>query len=80
MERMTMHTADRLVLAAAARLRAFAELVSPSAVPAPCYVSATGASTTQHIQGWSMFDGKPGTTGGFRLNDHPARRQPERSP
>ena len=82
MERITMHTADRMVLAAGARLRALAASLWPAAaVPTPCYVSASGASgINQHIQGWSMFDGKPGTTGGFRLTDHPARRHPERSP
>ena len=80
MERITMHTADRMVLAAGARLRALAEAMWPTAVPCPNYVLASGASGINQIQGWSMVDAKPGTTGGFRLTDHPARRHPERSP
>jgi hypothetical protein len=84
MERMTMRTAGQVADAAAARLRVLVAGVWPTpamALPCPVYGSAPTTSVPLSTRGCDVIgNAKPGTTGGFRLTDHLARRHPERSP
>jgi hypothetical protein len=83
MERMTMRTAGLLASAAGARLRALGTGVWSSPAPAalcPVYACAPSPSPLA-IHGVNRIGNvKQGTTGGFRLTDHLARRHSERSP